>query len=379
MPRHRNTPFVSRRPTHATALVPLALSGSNPGNLAGHTYVPDTAGDRPALVVVLHGCTQTAAGYDHGSGWSALAERHGFVLLFPEQQRANNPNLCFNWFEPNDITRDRGEIASIREMIAQVAAEQQVDPDRIFITGLSAGGAMAAAMLAAYPEIFAAGAIIAGLPYGSSSSVTEALGQMRNGPMVDDEMLAERVRQASSHEGRWPRLSVWHGSADRTVSAINAEALVRQWVTLHDLPAAPTRLDHADGQPRRVWCGPDGTELIEDRLIAGMGHGTPVAPGDDEKRGGVAGAFMLDVGISSSHAIASFWNILDAEPRRARVAEPARPTASVEMPGRHAADPAPRRMEVIGRSRRPAASPPPMHGGVQGVIENALRSAGLMK
>ncbi|TIL83807.1 MAG: PHB depolymerase family esterase, partial [Mesorhizobium sp.] len=110
------------------------------------------------LVVVLHGCTQTAAGYDDGSGWSQLADQEGFTLLFPEQQRANNPNLCFNWFVPGDTKRNGGEALSIRQMIGAVVVEYGLDRKRIFITGLSAGGAMTSVMLACYPEVFAGGA-----------------------------------------------------------------------------------------------------------------------------------------------------------------------------------------------------------------------------
>ena len=92
-----------------------------------------------------------------------LADLHGFAVLFPEQQRANNANLCFNWFVPEDIRRDSGEALSIRQMIEAMVVAHGLDRSRIFVTGLSAGGAMASAMLATYPEIFAGGAIIAGL------------------------------------------------------------------------------------------------------------------------------------------------------------------------------------------------------------------------
>ncbi|WP_409526893.1 PHB depolymerase family esterase [Rhizobium sp. G21] len=103
--------------------------------------------------MVLHGCTQTAAGYDLGSGWSQLAEEKGFAVLFPEQQRSNNANLCFNWFEPGDIRRDVGEAASIKEMVDHVMQSHGLDSDRIYVTGLSAGGAMANVMLAAYRSL----------------------------------------------------------------------------------------------------------------------------------------------------------------------------------------------------------------------------------
>ncbi|MDU6748463.1 MAG: PHB depolymerase family esterase, partial [Bradyrhizobium sp.] len=114
------------------------------------------------LVVVLHGCGQGAVDYDLGAGWSTLAKHFGFALLLPEQQRINNPQRCFNWFQSEDITRGQGEVASIREMIARMVADCAIDPRRIFVTGLSAGGAMTMAMLSAHPDIFAAGAVIAG-------------------------------------------------------------------------------------------------------------------------------------------------------------------------------------------------------------------------
>jgi poly(hydroxyalkanoate) depolymerase family esterase len=116
-------------------------------------FVPDRVEEDPALVVVLHGCTQTASSYDYGAGWSTLADRYGFVLLFPEQQRSNNPNACFNWFLPDDVRRGSGEVLSIRQMIDRMIHDNDVDHHRIFITGLSAGGEMTSAMLACYPRL----------------------------------------------------------------------------------------------------------------------------------------------------------------------------------------------------------------------------------
>ena len=154
----------ARRPGRLRA---IADFGSNPGNLAMHAYAPQGVGTSPALVVALHGCTQSADSYDQGTGWSDLADRFGFVVVFPEQQPANNPKNCFSWFLPGDTARDSGEALSIRQMVAKATEEFGVDRSRIFVTGLSAGGAMTSAMLATYPEVFAGGAIIAGLPYGA--------------------------------------------------------------------------------------------------------------------------------------------------------------------------------------------------------------------
>jgi poly(hydroxyalkanoate) depolymerase family esterase len=191
--------------------------GSNPGNLRMHAYVPGKIGRSPVLVIALHGCTQTAASYDQGTGWSALADRLGFVLVFPEQQPANNPKTCFSWFLPGDAKRDSGEALSIRQMIATAVERFGIDSHRIFVTGLSAGGAMASVMLATYPEIFAGGAIIAGLPFGSASSVQEAFEAMFSGRVPSSRALGDSVRAASSHRGRWPKISVWHGTADKIV------------------------------------------------------------------------------------------------------------------------------------------------------------------
>jgi len=116
--------------------------GSNPGALRMFTYLPPQVPAECALVVVLHACTQSAASYDLGAGWSTLANRFGFALLLPEQQRSNNPNGCFNWFQSGDIERGRGEALSIRQMVEKMASDHGIDRTRVFVTGLSAGGAM---------------------------------------------------------------------------------------------------------------------------------------------------------------------------------------------------------------------------------------------
>jgi poly(hydroxyalkanoate) depolymerase family esterase len=128
--------------------------GTNPGDLKMFSYLPgdQRARQKLPLVVVLHGCTQNAAGYDTGAGWSTLAARYGFALLMPEQKASNNGNTCFNWFNPDDITRGSGEALSIRQMIARMTRDHAIDGKRIFITGLSAGGAMTAVMLATYSQ-----------------------------------------------------------------------------------------------------------------------------------------------------------------------------------------------------------------------------------
>lgn len=326
-------------------LTPLTAFGSNPGELEAGVFVPPGLGPGAPLVVVLHGCTQTAAGYDRGSGWSALAIEHGFALLYPQQSRANNPNLCFNWFVPGDVTRGLGEAESIRQMITKTIAAHRLDPRRIFVTGLSAGGAMTASMLATSPEIFAGGAIIAGVPHAAAGSVNEAFERMRGQGLPTAAEAAATIRAASHFNGPWPRLSVWHGSADATVDPANADAITAGWARLQGLGAPVTQI--VDGHRRRVWRDADG-DAIEAFTIAGMGHGTPITS-QGATACGMPMPHMLESGISSTRHIAAFWGIAPAV-----VASNARPM--------------------------PAVSPlPQVPGGVADVINSALRQAGLMR
>jgi poly(hydroxyalkanoate) depolymerase family esterase len=341
--------------------------GSNPGNLIARTYIPADFQTGAPLVVVLHGCTQSASSYNRGAGWTSAADEHGFALLFPEQQRANNPNLCFNWFSPADAHRDHGEAMSIVQMVREVCALHAIDPQRVFVTGLSAGGAMTAAMLATYPELFAGGAVIAGLPFGTAASVPEAFERMRGQPAAGPGELTGLVRSASNHAGRWPSLSVWHGSGDQTVDASNAAALVEQWRGLHGLEPAPSDTEQVAGQLRRSWRNSDGLEVIEEYVIADMGHGTPIHVAA-ANAGEAAGPYMLDVGLSSTRRILKFWKL----DRQRNSSQPEAPPAQ-----RHAV-----KASVRPRFERitpPQAPPVRLPSKVQEVIEKALKGAGLMK
>jgi poly(hydroxyalkanoate) depolymerase family esterase len=367
----------------ATALSEQTAFGANPGNLRMLTYVPRQLREGAPLVVVLHGCTQTAGGYDFGTGWSTLAERHGFALLLPEQKRANNPNTCFTWFSPEDTTRGRGEALSIRQMVAHMETTHGIDRGRIYVTGLSAGGAMASVMLATYPELFAGGAIIAGLPYGCAATVQEAFDAMFQASPRPARAWGDLVRAASPHAGPWPKISVWHGSADATVKPANADAIVRQWADVHSVSAAPSTETVEGGHHRRVWHDAAGDPVIESYTIGDMAHGTPIGEGC-----GNAAPFILDVGISSSRRIAEFWNLTAAQPfasaERTETRKPdaatGRPAATIliDQEGRvldeRATEDGPTSDSTPGdeRSRIPGIDP-------GSVITKALRAAGLMK
>ncbi|WP_426230529.1 extracellular catalytic domain type 1 short-chain-length polyhydroxyalkanoate depolymerase [Pararhizobium sp. DWP3-4] len=342
-------------PTPASRLKRLDGFGSNPGALSGWCHVPSQLPKAPALVVVLHGCTQTAAGYDTGSGWSKLADDFGFAVLFPEQTRANNANLCFNWFNRDDIARDSGEALSIRQMIAAMIAAHAIDQRRVYVTGLSAGGAMANVLLACYPDLFAGGAIIAGLPYAIAETVPEAFDRMRGHGLPGTAVLQERLKSASTHQGPWPTVSIWHGSSDQTVAMANATATVEQWRGVHGAAAKPAASESIGGHKCTTWRDHGGEDAITLYQITGMAHGTPI----DGKTGyGTSAPFMLDVGFSSTLHIARSWGLIASFDRMETSTNDGRNEGSADVA---------------------QTSPPARTDAITSVIERALRSAGLMR
>jgi poly(hydroxyalkanoate) depolymerase family esterase len=285
--------------------------GSNPGQLRMLVYHPPA---RPApgapLIVVLHGCRQEAAAFAAESGWIALARRLSIPLVLPEQQAANHSHSCFQWYRRQHVGRGRGEAMSIRQMVRHASQEFGSDRRRVFIVGLSAGGAMAAAMLAAYPAAFAAGAVVAGLPVGSASSTAMAMLRMRRAnPFTTRAGLAAAVRaQASPRPSQtWPRLSIWQGGRDQVVDPGNAEQLAMQWAELQGCPEAPAEDTHPSPQVRhRVWLARGGP-AVELWTLAEMGHGFPIALGC-----GSPAPWVLEAGVPAARHIAAFWELGEA-------------------------------------------------------------------
>ncbi|CAN5250912.1 PHB depolymerase family esterase [soil metagenome] len=348
-------------PSSDSRLKPVVLAGPNPGALDAFAWTPARSSGA-ALVVVLHGCAQTAEAYDHGTGWSRHAEQQGFAVLFPQQRRANNPGLCFNWFAPDDVAQDRGEAASIAAMIGTMVRQHDLDPGRIFITGLSAGGAMTAAMLAAFPHLFAGGAVIAGLPAGAASSIPQAFEAMRGGGAASAAVSIDRVRRASPGSGRWPRIAIFHGTADHTVDAVNADGLVAQWTGVHGLTTQPDNEVTTGRCRRRLWSNASGEILVEDYRMEGMGHGVPLDVKGLDPLGAV-GPFMLEVGFSATARLVEAWGLGD--PLVGKAKQTPRPD-SASGPAAPKAEPA----FAFGSGSGV--------NGVQAVIEGALRRAGLM-
>ena len=359
-------------------LTEMAVFGDNPGNLRMLSYVPDALPAGAPLVVVLHGCTQTADEYDRGTGWSTLAERFGFALLLPEQRRANNANLCFDWFQAEDIIRGGGEVASIAGMVTAMIDTHRIDRRRVYVTGLSAGGAMTAALLATYPDVFAGGAVIAGLPFGSAHGMSEAFGAMGQGRVRSARELGDRVRAASPHQGPWPTVSIWQGTSDTTVNPVNADELRKQWADVHGVADAASTDRVVDGAAHRVWRNARDREVVETYTITGLGHATPIDPGtaDEDAQCGTAGAsrFIVPAGISSTYLIAESWGLIGRRRTARGTAEKARPTTSRPTTTRATAW-----QDFLPTGKEAVKGVAANLGDPGSLIAKVLRSAGLMK
>jgi poly(hydroxyalkanoate) depolymerase family esterase len=309
--------------------------GSNPGNLKMFKYLPDRLPDPAPLVVVLHGCRQSAKGYLDHSGWAKYADQGGFALLLPEQQIGPGPVFfsegrnhlfqCFNFAELRDSRRDSGEALSIKQMIDRMKAEHGIDPNRIFVTGLSAGGGMTAVMMAAYPDVFASGAVIAGLPYrcGTATRTSEVdcgvtlAGQSHKpAPQRMPEEWGRRVREAApDFRGSYPRVSIWQGTADKTVDPPNARELVEQWTNVHGIDQTPDEREDGSNYTHLRFKDAQGNTLVESYELRNFGHATPIDPdGSVEPCGSLGDQWIVDGDICSTQRIARFWGLLGVPP-----------------------------------------------------------------
>ena len=287
--------------------------GKNPGNLKMFLHEPPNALQnkvRVPLVVVLHGCTQNAKTIADESGWNKLADTYGFYVLYPQQKTINNVSGCFNWFQDKNILKDKGEVASIREMIEYACDSALIDTGRIFIYGVSAGAIMSVALLADYPSLFNMGAILAGGPFTPGVNVFNAVSAMEKPKDISSKELASYViSQNPDYKGKYPRVLIMHGKNDEVVNEKNSYRLVKQWAPLLRTDTVPTKtVTTFDGKPditRNSYCDGSGNEQIIFYEVANLGHDLMVAPTDSTGQGGgKTGAFSVDKGFFSTYWIA---------------------------------------------------------------------------
>ncbi|MFL6140856.1 MAG: alpha/beta hydrolase family esterase [Labedaea sp.] len=296
-------------PAAAATVTEVTGFGTNPGALRMFRYVPTGLPAGRPLVVALHGCTQLAASYGSNAGWIELADRWRFAVVLPEQQTVNNANRCFNWFQAADTGRGHGEAESVAQMVRLAIADLGSASDRVAVTGLSAGAAMTSVMLATYPELFAAGGIVAGLPYRCATTLIDAFSCMNPGRNLTPAQWGDLVRAASPPPARRPSVSIWHGTADFTVATANQRELVDQWTNVHGSSTIPAATDTVAGYPHAVYRDAAGRVAVETYTITNMGHGQPVDPGTATGQCGHATAFVLDVNVCAAWQLGTTWNL----------------------------------------------------------------------
>ncbi|KGF68212.1 esterase [Hoeflea sp. BAL378] len=237
------------------------------GSRAFRTYVPSSAARGvTGIVLMLHGCTQTAEDFAAGTGMNALAERHGFVAVYPQQARGNNAQSCWNWFSRGDQRRDRGEPAILAGLTARLMAEFEVPAGRVFAAGLSAGAAMAVILGETYPDVFSAIGVHSGIPFAAAGDVPSAFAAM-----------AGRSRAATAPDSPDTALRsiVFHGTTDTTVHPVNGELIAERSVARHRGPTIETvQRGTAGGRSfaRTITTMENGIARLEHWVIDGLGH-----------------------------------------------------------------------------------------------------------
>lgn len=250
----------------------LSASCSNQaGTRAYKLYVPGSYdGQALPLIVMLHGCKQHPDDFAAGTDMNRMAEQHHCFVVYPAQARAANGSNCWNWFNPHDQQRDRGEPSIIADITRQVMRDYRIDPSRVYVAGLSAGGAMAAVMGATYPELYAAVGIHSGLPYGAAHDVPSAFAAMKNGAT------SGAGKPAASGLQSIPVI-VFHGDRDTTVHLRNGEQVLAQ-STAHAAPNdATVAVEKGQAPQGRAYTRTmrhDGTGKIvaEQWIVHGAGH-----------------------------------------------------------------------------------------------------------
>ncbi|MER6983635.1 PHB depolymerase family esterase [Streptomyces carpinensis] len=284
--------------------------GSNPGNLAMYEYAPADLPASAPLVVALHGCTQSASDYHAHSGWQKFADQWGFAVVYPQTSTANNSLSCFSWFDSTKDTRGKGEAASVMQMVATAAAQYGSDRSRIFVTGLSAGGGMTADLLADYPDVFAGGAVDSGIPAQCATTQTAASGCQYGSQNLTPRQWGDKVRNSyPGYTGSWPRVAIWQGSSDTTVTPVNGTELRDQWTDVWGIgqTASSTR-NLTGGTTESIYADSSGKPAVALFSVSGMAHGLAVDPGPGADQCGTTGTYYLDY-ICSSYHTAKFWGL----------------------------------------------------------------------
>ncbi|MFK4243114.1 PHB depolymerase family esterase [Micromonospora chokoriensis] len=286
------------RPAYAASLTEVTSFGDNPGRMRMHVYVPDNRPAKPATVVAMHGCGGSGPGFYSGSEFASLADRYGYIVIYPSATQQAGFGNCFDTW--SDAAKRRGggsDPVSIISMIRYVQQQYAADPDRVYATGSSSGGMMTNHMLALYPDVFKAGAAFMGVPFNCFANAADyppGSSQCTGGNMNrTPQQWGDAVRQAyPGYSGPRPRVQLWHGTNDTLVPYSLLQETIEQWTNVFGLSQTPTSTDTPQANwNRRRYADSSGTVQVEAYSIQGAGHSLP--------SGGMAAAALQFFGLTN--------------------------------------------------------------------------------
>ncbi|MEH1029152.1 PHB depolymerase family esterase [Micromonospora profundi] len=266
-------------PASAATLTQVTGFGTNPTNLQMHLYVPDRVASRPAVLLALHYCTGTGPAFHSGTQYASLADRYGFIVIYPSATRSSK---CWDVASPQALRRGGGsDPVGLMSMVDYVRQRYAADPARIFVTGTSSGAMMTNVMLGDYPDVFAAGASFAGVPFGcfATGGSSEWNSECANGQLIrTPQQWGDLVRGAyPGYTGPRPRMQIWHGTNDETLRYPNFGEQVKQWTNVHGLSQTPTYTDSPQSGYTRTRYGSSGPMApVEAISMQGVSHNLPV-------------------------------------------------------------------------------------------------------
>lgn len=286
----------------------------NPGWLKFYKYIPENLDNEPALVVALHGCTQNAEEIAYTTGWNDLADRYGFIVIYPQQKGYNNVSKCFNWFLGMDNERTKGEAESIANATKEIIEEYGVNEDQVFVTGLSAGAGMTNIMAACYPDLYKAGAPYAGPPYKVTAKAGNTMGAMFGTLDLTPEEWKKKVTDAfPGYSGNYPRMCILQGTNDAVNNPNNSNESEEQWMAVHNLDEDDlTVINSFDGHSdvtKRCFIDANQDTLVVYYKLSGIGHTVAIDEGNGEKKGGHSAMYAKQYGFYSTYWIANFFGI----------------------------------------------------------------------
>ncbi len=269
-------------PAAAASLTEVTDFGDNPGGLRMHLYVPDSRPADPAILVAMHGCGGSGTGFYSGSEFASLADQYGFIVIYPTATKQTAMGNCFDvWSEASKRRGGGSDPASVVAMVDYVEREHGGDPERVYVTGSSSGGMETNALLALYPDVFAAGSVFMGVPFAcfqNEADFPPQTSQCVNGAKDETPRYwGDAVRQAHpGYDGQRPRVQLWHGDQDPLVPYQLLQESVDQWTDVFGLDLQPTSTDRpGPNWHRQNFADASGTVQVEAITAQGAGHNLP--------------------------------------------------------------------------------------------------------